>query len=194
MMLHDAEFLKEHFDQGLPMEPFVSMLPMDQQANWSQRYSQLELDEEQQTILDSFTRDMKILSITGPWCGDCALQGAALARIADACPEHVEVRFLPRDESYAEMVVTSMINAGTRVPVTFLMAEDFEACARIGDRTLSRYRSMARKALGPDSPVLAPPPEDPVREVLQEVLDEVERVQWMLRLSPRLRELHGENQ
>ena len=36
------------------------------------------------------------------------------------------------------------------------------------------------------------PPVDPVREVLGEVLQEVERVQWMLRLSPRLRQLHGD--
>jgi len=28
--------------------------------------------------------------------------------------------------------------------------------------------------------------------VLQEWLDEFERVQWMLRLSPRLRQLHGD--
>ena len=51
---------------------------------------------------------------------------------------------------------------------------------------------MARKALGDDAPVIAEPPDDPVREVLREMLDEVERVQWILRLSPRLRELHGD--
>ena len=191
-MLHESEFLKEHFNQGLPMDSFVASLPMDQQASWNQRYSQLELDADQQSLLSTFTREIRILCITGPWCGDCALQGAAMGRIADACPDQIHLRFIPRDESYAEIVISSMINAGTRVPVTFLMAEDFEPCARIGDRTLSRYRSMARKALGPASPVLAPPPDDPVREVLQEMLNEVERVQWMLRLSPRLRELHGE--
>ena len=191
-MLHDAEFLKEHFDQGLPMEPFVSMLPMDQQANWSQRYSQLELDEEQQTILDSFTRDMKILSITGPWCGDCALQGAALGRIAQASNGLIDLRFVERSEDTAELVVASMVNAGTRVPVTWLLAEDGAPAARFGDRTLSRYRSMARKALGPDSNVHAEAPADPVRTVLQEVLDEVERVQWLLRLSTRLRQRHGD--
>ena len=51
---------------------------------------------------------------------------------------------------------------------------------------------MARKALGDASPVLAEPPADPVRTVLQEMLDEFERVDLMLRLSPRLRELHGD--
>ena len=191
-MLHDADFLRSHFEQGLPIEPFVSGLDLTQQGQWQQRYEQLDISSDQQEILDSFKRNMKILCLTGPWCGDCALQGAALAKLAHACTEHIELRFLPRDESWAELIVSSMINAGTRVPVTWIMAEDFEPCARIGDRTLSRYRSMARKALGPDSNVLAPAPEDPVQEVLQEMLDEVERVQWMLQLSPRLRERHGD--
>ena len=35
---------------------------------------------------------------------------------------------------------------------------------------------MARKALGDDAPVIAEPPGDPVRKVLEEMLDEVERV------------------
>ena len=76
--------------------------------------------------------------------------------------------------------------------MTWLMAEDFHPCARFGDRTLSRYRSMARKALGDAAPVIADAPDDPVRTVLAEVLDEVERVQLLLRLSPRLREVHGD--
>jgi hypothetical protein len=40
--------------------------------------------------------------------------------------------------------------------------------------------------------VLAPPPADPVREVLREVLDEFERVHLVLRTSPRLRQQHGD--
>jgi hypothetical protein len=72
------------------------------------------------------------------------------------------------------------------------MAEDFEPVSRVGDRTLSRYRSMARKALGENSNVHATPSADPVRTVLEEVLDEFERVHLLLRLSSRLREKHGD--
>ena len=88
--------------------------------------------------------------------------------------------------------MANRINEGYRVPVTWFMAEDFHPCSRIGDRSLSRYRSMARKSLGDASPVLAEAPGDPVRTVLQEMLDEFERVELLLRLSPRLRELHGD--
>jgi hypothetical protein len=191
-VLHDSTFLKTQFDQGLPLKAYLDSLPMDQQATWRQRDSQLELDPAQQALLDTFTRDMKVLCLTGPWCGDCALQGAALGRIAAGCPNHIELRFITRDDSFAELAVSSMINGGTRVPVTWLLAEDLEPCARFGDRTLSRYRSMARKALGEACMVLAPAPDNPVRTVLREMLDEVERVQCMLRLSPRLRERHSD--
>jgi hypothetical protein len=51
---------------------------------------------------------------------------------------------------------------------------------------------MARKALGPASNVVTEPPDDPVRTVLQEVLDEFERVHLLLRLSARLRQRHGD--
>ena len=51
---------------------------------------------------------------------------------------------------------------------------------------------MAKKALGDRANVLAPPPADPVRTVLEEVLVEFERVHLLLRLSPRLRKEHGD--
>src|SRR5690606_19360765 len=122
---------------------------------------------------------------------DCALQGAAIARIAQANPK-IHLRFLLRSDEHADLVVKAQINGGFRVPVTWFLAEDFEFVSVVGDRTLSRYRSMARKALGPAANVQAPPPADPVREVLDEMLLEFERVHLLLRLSGRLREKHGD--
>ena len=96
-------------------------------------------------------------------------------------------------EEQAELIVKVPINGGFRVPVTWFSAEDFEPAAVFGDRTLSRYRSMARKQLPPaQANVLAPPPADPVREVLDEVLDLFERAHLLLRLSPRLRQKYGD--
>jgi hypothetical protein len=194
-MLMNAETLKRYFDQGQPFEDFVARMEINHQPTWRERYDRLELTPAQLQLVSSFVREMNILCLTGPWCGDCALQGAAFARIANANASKVQIRFLPRTDDYAELLVRNQINAGFRVPLTWLMAEDFEPCSRIGDRTLSRYRSMARKALG-ESPaqsnVHAPPPADPVRQVLTEVLDEVERVQLMLRFSARLREKHAD--
>ena len=192
-MLMNAEILHREFDRGLPFREFVATAEtQEHQAPWLERYEQLALDAGQAALVGSFSRAMNVLCLTGPWCSDCALQGAAMARVADANDERIHLRFIPRSEEYADLIVKNMINAGYRVPVTWFMAEDFEPASRFGDRTLSRYRSMARKALGEQSNVLAPPPADPVRGVLREVLDEFERVQLLLRLSPRLRQEHGD--
>ncbi|MFI4855169.1 MAG: thioredoxin family protein [Phycisphaerales bacterium JB065] len=188
-----TDTLRAAFQQGVSYEQFVdSGAPEGHDAQWHTRYSQLELTPDQRHLIEGFTREMKVLCITGTWCGDCALQGAAMQRIAEANPL-IELRFLNRnDQPHLQMALP--INAGYRVPVTFFMAEDFEPVARFGDRTLSRYRSMARKALPNDGAgvVLTDPPDNPVRTVLQEVLNEFERTQLLLRLSPRLRELHND--
>jgi hypothetical protein len=184
--------LKREFDKGLPFDEFVRAVEASHQPQWRERFSQLELSTAQRSLVDAFSRAMNILCLTGPWCGDCALQGAALARIAQANPRTIQLRFIPRADEHAELIVPNQINGGFRVPMTWFMAEDFESVHRFGDRTLSRYRSMAKKALGEHSNVIALPPADPVREVLHEMLNEVERVHLLLRLSTRLRQKHGD--
>jgi len=191
-MLLSNDMLAPFFDAAEPYAAFVAGADAMQQSTWHERHAAMELDDAQQAVVGRFDRDIRILCLTGRWCGDCALQGAAFARIAETGNSRIDLRFLERSDNTAELAVAGMINAGTRVPVTWFMAEDGAPAARLGDRTLSRYRSMARKALGDASNVHAPPPANPVREVLAEVLDEVERVQWLLRLSPRLRQLHGD--
>lgn len=188
----DGPTLQSFFERGLTYPDFVATGEGEgHRPPWDQRYGQLALADGQRELVGSFARRMHVLCLTGTWCGDCALQGSAMARIAEANTDAIALRFLGRDD-VPELQVNAPINAGFRVPVTWFMAEDFEPVSRIGDRTLSRYRSMARKALGAHSNVQAPPPDDPVRAVLDEVLDEFERVHLLLRTSGRLREKHGD--
>lgn len=193
-MLLNAGTLQEHFERGLPFHEFVATGDsLGHRAPWDQRFSQLELDQDQRALVEAFDREMNVLCMTGTWCGDCALQGAAMARVAEANSAKINLRYIPRSEEFAEVVVASQLNAGFRVPMTWFLAEDFEPVAMFGDRTLGRYRAMARKQLAPEEvAMLAPPPSDPVREVLREVIDEFERVHLLLRLSPRLRQKHSD--
>ncbi|MGP1345629.1 MAG: thioredoxin family protein [Phycisphaerales bacterium] len=179
----DPVLLKQKFDEGLEYEAFVaSGAPEGHDGAWRERYERCALTPEQTRLVAGFEREMRVLCLTGTWCGDCALQGAAMQRVAEA-NDRIQLRFLGRND-HADLQVKAPINAGFRVPVTWFLDQDFEVAARFGDRTLSRYRSMARKALGDQSGVIAEPPADPVREVLREVLDEFERVSWLLRLNP----------
>ncbi len=193
-MLLNADILERKFDQGMVYGDFVaSGEPEGHRQRWDERYGQLSLDDSQGALVGGFTREMNVLCLTGTWCGDCALQGSAMARIAEANPKMIDLRFLLRSEEHADLIVKCPINGGFRVPVTWFMSEDHEPVSVFGDRTLSRYRSMARKQLAPaQANVLAPPPADAVRDVLDEVLDLFERAHLLLRLSPRLRQKYGD--
>lgn len=160
-------------------------------VGWRSVYDRIELSAVQRGELASFVREMKVLVVSGIWCGDCVQQGPLLARIAEANPK-IDLRWVDRDAE-PDLASRLRICGGGRVPVVVFAAEDFEVCSIVGDRTLSRYRGLARRQLGAACELpWAEIPVDETAAVLQEWLDEFERVQWMLRLSPRLRHKHGE--
>tara|TARA_B100001964_G_C13779867_1_gene399792 strand:- start:143 stop:547 length:405 start_codon:yes stop_codon:yes gene_type:complete len=134
---------------------------------------------------------MNVLVISGVWCGDCAAQGPMLAAIASATPR-IELRWLDLEDSM-ELSDKVKINAGNRVPTVLFMAEDYESVSVLGDRTLTRYRAIAKRQLGDacDIPGIAIE-QGEFSATMQEWFNEFERVQFILRLSGRLRQKHGD--
>jgi hypothetical protein len=73
------------------------------------------------------------------------------------------------------------------------MAEDCEFVGLYGDRTLSRYRAVAARQTGAACELPgAEAPRDEMDATMADWVNEFERVQLLLRLSPRLREKHGD--
>jgi hypothetical protein len=132
------------------------------------------------------------LIVSGVWCGDCVQQCPLLQRCAEANPACIELRLLDRDQ-HRDLSDQVHLNGGSRVPVALFLSEDDELCGMLGDRTLHRYRALAAQQLGPSCPtgLMAPPP-DELAATLRDWIDELERVQLMLRLSPRLRQKHND--
>lgn len=186
------DFLQTKFEAALPYHRYVATGTPDQQAKWNAIYEQASLTNEQRTLIGGFSRTMNVLVSSGTWCGDCVQQCPLLARIAEANPDRIHLRFVDRDE-HADLAERIKINDGLRVPTALFLAEDFHFLGLLGDRTLTRYRAVAARHLGPACPLPgAPVPPEELAATLQDWLDEFERIQLMLRLSPRLRELHGD--
>lgn len=186
-----ASFLKGHFEKGLSFARYVEKGTADQIGRWGSVHERVRLTDAQRALVRGFTREAKVLVTSGIWCGDCSAQCPMLARIADENPR-IDLRFVDRDE-HAELSERIKINQGLRVPTVIFMAEDFEFVGMLGDRTLSRYRAVAAKQLGAACPLPgAPMPEDEIAATLQDWVDEFERVELLLRLSPRLRQRHGD--
>jgi len=182
---------EDKFNSGLEYDDFLERYGKENDIKrWKGVDEQVELSEDQKTLLNSFKREMNVLCLTGAWCGDCVNQCPVLKHIADGS-QNIHLCFLDRDD-HADVQEELMMNAGQRVPIVVFLSEDFCEVSRYGERTLSRYRELASQNLGPTCPTgIIPPASDMLKTVTQEWLNEFERAQLVLRLSPRLREIHG---
>ena len=185
-----AEFLKAKHANGLGFDAYIATDP-NRAANWQAKRDAVSLEDSQRAYLGGLIRRMPVICLSGIWCGDCAIQCPMIAAIADASPL-IDLVFLDRDE-HSDLSNEVRIAGGNRVPTVIWLSEEFEFVHLLGDRTLSRYRRMAATQIGPSCPLPSfTPPADENVAVLAEWIAEFERVQLILRLSPRLRKLHGD--
>jgi thiol-disulfide isomerase/thioredoxin len=184
--------LFDKFAAGLPLPDFLAKYGSDaDRAKWQRAAAETRITDAQKQLLGKFTRCTNVLVLAGAWCGDCAAQCPIFERFAEAAPVLV-TRYIDRDV-HADAQEALRINGGNRVPVAVFFSEDGQEVARYGERTLARYRQLAGQLTGESCATGIVKGSDPVQaQVVQDWLDEFERVQWMLRLSPRLRKLHGD--
>lgn len=187
-----TELLRGAFEDGLTFERYVATGTAPEQKNWNASRSRVRLTAAQQALVAGFTRRMNAVCISGLWCGDCVQQCPMFDAIAAANPDRIQLRFIDRD-AHPEVSRSVRICGGGRVPVLLLLNEDFEFVSLTGDRSLSRYRALAERSLGPACPMpgAALPPDD-VAATLSDWLGEFERVSLLLRLSPKLRSRHSD--
>ncbi|MFP6763582.1 MAG: thioredoxin family protein [Planctomycetaceae bacterium] len=179
------------FENGLSYLKFLEQYgTAEQQSRWAAIHSQIVLTPPQVTLLQSFTRDMKVLVVAGAWCGDCVNQCPVFHQFSEISPQ-IQVRFFDRDVD-ADLAAELMICGGCRVPTLLFLSEDGYVCGRYGDRTLSKYRDMAATQAGAACPAGIGEKQPLLEQVTQDWLDEFERIQLMLRLSGRLRKRHGD--
>lgn len=184
--------LSAAFADGLPYAAYLATGNPDQREKWSAAAARIALTSGQRALVAAFTRRINVIVLSGIWCGDCSSQCPMLAKIEEANPKSVGVRFLDRDthKALAEQV---RICGGLRVPTVIFANEEFDFVSILGDKTLARLRAVAARKLGPACPL--PGATDPAEEVdatLEDWLNEFERVHLLLRLSTKLRAKHND--
>jgi hypothetical protein len=180
------------YPQGLKYADFLERFGTDvHRGRWAAVKERVQLKPAQRELLSGFVREMKVLCLAGAWCGDCINQCPIHEHFSAAAPV-IQIRYLDRDE-HADVQHELEICGGKRVPVLVFFAEDGFEVARYGERTLSKYRQMMRDQTGPSCPTGITVSGAPLlAQVTQDWLNEFERVQWLLRLSPRLRQKHDD--
>ena len=108
------------------------------------------------------------------------LDGKAVSPLPSKCSDRRKI-----GRTFVDLIA----DRGRRVPVVIFLSEDNEWCVTAGDRTINRYRASAIRKLGPLCPTgIVPPDKAELAATLNDWMNEVERVQLMLRLTPRLRQ------
>jgi len=179
-------------ESGLSYQAFLAKYgTAEQQSRWATVHGQVRLTTAQRELLGGFVRDMSVLVLAGAWCGDCVNQCPIFDHFAQASPK-IRLCFYDRDDC-ADLASAMTTCGAARVPSVVFLSEDGHVCGRFGDRTLSKYRDMAATQLGAACPTgIGGENLSMLEKVTQEWLDEFERIQLMLRLSGRLRQLHGD--
>ena len=190
-------FWRDTFASALPYTQYLATGSENHRKRWLAMDRQVQVSDVRQRRLAQFTRRMNLLCYSGIWCGDCVRQGPILQHLAAAAnaatgAEVVDLRFAERVDD-SELADELRILGALRVPVTVCLSEDFFEVGRTGDRMLVTYRRKAQRELGAACDVgLVPPPEAEVATEVEQWLDHLERMQWMLRLAPMLRARHGD--
>lgn len=191
---------RETFAKALPFPQYLSSAKPHERANWEASFARVTLKPEQTALIRSFTRRVNILVISGTWCGDCVQQCPILARFEEAQPAvradeespGIDLRFIDRDV-HAAFAAPFKICGGQRVPAAIFLSEEFDFISIMGDKTLSKLRSLAQRSLGAACALpSAAVPVDELGATVQDWLNELERVALLLRLSAKLREKHAD--
>jgi len=186
-----SELWRHGWEQAKPLEVFLEGAKEDEAKRWAESAERTpRLTEEQRTRLSGYNRAVKILVVGATWCLDCSRVLPYLKAITEAAGEKAELRMIDRD-ALPELRDELKIMGAPRVPRVLILSEDWFEVDRLGDRSLTIYRSrMAREiGRGEDHGVLSPA----AREAeLAEWVNAVERALIILRTAPALRKRHGD--
>jgi hypothetical protein len=187
----NPEFLRAKFEEGLKYDQYVATGRPDQIETWRRHHERIRLNQDQVTLIASFQRRLNVLVTSGVWCGDCSAQVPMLDHVARQSTQ-IDLRILDRDE-HLDLAEQVMICGGLRVPTVLFLNEDFDFLSILGDKSLARLRAKAAKALGAHC-VLPGVGEDQDEgaATLQNWVQAFEYAELIARLSPRLRERHGD--
>ncbi len=180
-----ADTYRRRFEQGLRYDDFVAAAKPEDRQRWVDGLARTRLTDAQRALVAGFTRRMNVLVLAATWCGDCMWSVPILRRVEEASPL-VTLRLVDRD-SVPDLRDSVRMAGAAKIPVAIFLSEEFYECSRYGERSLSTYRAIARLLL--DHAPIAQLFDEPHRQAATaEWVNEAERVHWMLRLAPQLRE------
>jgi thioredoxin family protein len=89
-------------------------------------------------------RNWRILVLSEDWCGDAVNLVPVIARLAEACPNVVDMRLFPRDQNL-DLMDAHLTGSSRSIPVVILLDDQYRECGWWGPRPAE----LQRWVLGP---------------------------------------------
>ena len=99
-----TEYLAEKFAAGLSYERYVETGTEEQRRRWRQVYDAARVTVQQTQLLSSFVREMRVLIVSGIWCGDCIQQCPLLQRCAEVRSTRIDLRFIRSAQTFLHIL------------------------------------------------------------------------------------------
>src|SRR5688500_20115064 len=124
------------FETGLSYHDFLNRYGNEQQkGRWAAMHAAIKLTPAQRELLAGFKRQMKVLCLTGAWCGDCVNQCPIFDHFA-LVSSNLHIRYFDRDAN-PDLGEVLSVCGGARVPVVLFLSEDGKQVGFYGDVTIA---------------------------------------------------------
>lgn len=187
-----SDLFRRVFHDAVPYRDYLLTGNDRERAGWARAEAAVPaLPADAATRLDPAGRIVKVLCLSGIWCGDCVRSVPIVARLAEVAGPSVDFRLVDRDAIPGLRDELRVLGA-MRVPMVVFLTEDFHEIGRYGDRPLTVYRDKAVTELGAACPLPGSADGGALAAETAEWLDVFERMILMARLAPPLRARHGD--
>ena len=187
-----SDLFQRVFRDAVPYRDYLLTGNVRERAAWARAEAALPaMPADAGTRLDPAGRIVKVLCLSGIWCGDCVRSVPIVARLAEVAGPTVDLRLVDRD-AIPELRDELRVLGAMRVPMVVFLTEDFHEIGRYGDRPLTVYRDKAVTELGAACPLPGSADGGALAAETAEWLDVFERMILMARLAPPLRARHGD--
>jgi thiol-disulfide isomerase/thioredoxin len=122
---------KAIFESGLSFEQWLGTAESDQNRGaMQQALAEQALEPQLEALLDALPRQVHVVAIAEPWCGDVRRHVPVLQRLAQSAP-NLEVRYITR-EQHPDVFVRFLTNGGEAIPKFVFLSDQFVECGNWG--------------------------------------------------------------
>ena len=132
MESHRTVIDPERYAEGQTFQDFLASVEKSAEL-WRGVWAKSRVPADIASRVAATGRNWRILVLSEDWCGDAVNLVPLVARLAEACPNVLDLRLFPRDQNL-DLMDAHLTGASRSIPVVILLDERYAECGWWGPR------------------------------------------------------------